>query len=282
MVDFLAGKTALVTGASQGIGLASARALVRDGAAVVITGRREDALAQARDQLCSEFPDARIETCAGDATREADVKLALDRASKIGSGVDIIVSVVGDPVFKPLLMREAADVMRELEINFLSAFLAVRHGAPIMSQNSSIICVSSAAAVQANWGLSIYAAAKAALERFVRSAAYELAGAKIRVNAVRPGATLDSERADDPAVAGMAQAFASNTPMGRLGMPDDIASAVRFLAGPESGWVTGETFSVDGGMAQNAGPDFMDGMFGKDAMDQIRAGKPPQPARLNG
>lgn len=278
MVDLLAGKTALVTGASQGIGLASARALVRDGAAVLITGRREDALVKARDQLRSEFPNGRVETCAGDATSEADVKRALDRASEIGGGLDIIVSVVGDPVFKPLLMREAADVMREMEINFLSAFLAVRHGAPIMSRDSSIVCVSSAAAVQANWGLSIYAAAKAALERFVSNAAYELAGAKIRVNAVRPGATLDSERADDPALAGMAQAFADNTPMGRLGAPDDIASAVRFLAGSESGWVTGQTFSVDGGMAQNAGPNFMDGMFGQDVMDQIRAGKPPQPA----
>lgn len=276
MADLLAGKSALVIGASQGIGLASARILAQDGATVVITGRREDALTSARDQLRSEFPAGRIEACAGDATSEADIKRALDLASTIGGGLDIIVSVVGEPVFKPLLMREAADVMRELEINFLSAFLAVRHGAPLMAAGSSIVCVSSAAAVQANWGLSIYSSTKAGLERFVSGAAYELASAGIRVNAVRPGATLDADRASDPGLAAMAQAFAANTPMGRLGEPEDVARTIRFLAGSESGWVTGQTFSVDGGMAQNAGPDFMDGIFGKDAMDQIRAGQPPQ------
>jgi NAD(P)-dependent dehydrogenase (short-subunit alcohol dehydrogenase family) len=71
----------------------------------------------------------------------------------------------------------------------------------------------------------------------------------------------------------MAKAFTAITPMGRLGVPEDIARAVRFLAGPESGWVTGQIFSADGGMDQNNGPDFMDGFYGKETMDKIRAGK---------
>ncbi len=278
MTEPLIGKTALVCGASQGIGLACARAIAQDGARVVITGRREGLLAKAREQLVAEVPGARIESFVADGTDESQVKAALAYAHGLGKRLDIIVSVVGEPVFKPLLMREVDDVRRELDVNFITGFLAVRHGVPLMARAGSIVCVSSAAALQANWGLSIYASAKAALERFVRAAAFELSGAGIRVNAVRPGATLDPVRASDPAFSGMAAAFVAVTPMGRLGHPDDVARVVRFLAGPESGWVTGETVSADGGLAQKSGPDFMDSMFGHEVMAAIRAGRPIDPA----
>ena len=271
----LQGKVALVTGASQGIGLASAKALVADGASVVIMGRGAEALGKARDQLLTEFPDARVEIHPGDAVSEADVKAALALAYGLSGRLDIIASTVGNPTFKPMLMREAEDVRAELELNFMTGFLAVRHGVPLMQPGGAIVCVSTAAVTQPNFGLSIYASAKAGLERFVKAAAFELGGAGIRVNAVRPGATLPPERSAMPEFAGMAAAFTAETPMGRLGHPDDIGKVVRFLAGPESGWVTGQTFSVDGGMDQGKGPDFMDAFFGKDTMDQIRAGKLP-------
>jgi len=270
----LAGKTALVTGASQGIGLGCARALAADGASVVIMGRRGDALAAARDELAASLPDARIEACVGDAGSESEVKAALEQAHGMAGRLDIIVSTVGGPQFKPLLMREVQDVRDELDVTFITAFLAVRHGVPLMEPGGSIVCVSSAAAVQPNFGLAIYAAAKAGLERFVRAAAFELGGAGIRVNAVRPGATLPEGAENDPQFAPMAAAFTAETPMKRLGRPDDIGRVVRFLAGPESGWVTGQAFSADGGMDQGKGPDFMDAFYGKDVMDRIRAGKP--------
>ena len=273
MGTLLSGKTALVTGASQGIGLASARALAEQGAAVVITARNPEKLAAARDGLTAALPGARIEMLAGDATDEAHVKAALALAHGLSGSLDIIVSVVGDALFKPLLMREAEDVRQEFELNFMSAFLAVRHGVPLMGRGGAIVCVSSAAATQAIYGLSIYGATKAGLERFVRGAAFELGAAGIRINAVRPGTTLPPEREADPAFAGMAGAFASGTPMGRVGRPEDIARVVKFLAGPDSGWVTGQTFSADGGMDQSSGPDFMDAMYGAEAMARIRAGK---------
>ena len=175
---------------------------------------------------------------------------------------------------KPLLMRELEDVRAEMDLNFSTAFLLVRHGVPLLSRGGSIVCVSSAAATMATWGLSIYGAMKAGLERFVRAAAFELGAAGIRVNAVRPGATVIAERAADPSNAGMASAFAAETPMARVGDPLEIARVIRFLAGPESGWVTGQTIAVDGGMDQGRGPDFMDAFYGKAIMDQIRAGKP--------
>jgi NAD(P)-dependent dehydrogenase (short-subunit alcohol dehydrogenase family) len=108
----------------------------------------------------------------------------------------------------------------------------------------------------------------------VRAAAFELGGAGIRINAVRPGLTLPPERAAAPELAAMVEVYVGETPLGRVGEPDDVARVVRFLAGPESGWVTGQTFSADGGLDQGKGPDPMDAMYGKDAMDRIRAGKP--------
>lgn len=270
----LEGKSALVTGASQGIGMASAKALAQDGAAVVIMGRREEALARARDELRRQLPAARIEMSVGDATDEADVKAALAAAHALTGRLDIISAVVGEPTFKPLLMRDLDQVRSELDQNFISAFLAVRHGVPLMETGGAIVCVSSAAATQSGWGLSIYSAAKAAVERFVRAAAFELGSAGIRINAVRPGLTLPPERAASPELADMVAFYKSETPLGRVGLPEDVAKVVRFLAGPESGWVTGQTFSADGGLDQGKGPDPMDAIYGKDLMDRIRAGKP--------
>jgi NAD(P)-dependent dehydrogenase (short-subunit alcohol dehydrogenase family) len=273
MTASLEGKTAFVSGASQGIGLACARTLAQDGAAVLIMSRRQEAIDQARERLLAEVPGATIVARAGDATSEAAVRSALAAAHDLSGRLDIVVSVVGEPVFKPLLMRNLEDVRQEFDVNFGSAFLAVRHAVPLMRPGGTIVCVSSAAATQSGWGLSIYGSAKAAVERFVRAAAFELGSAGIRVNAVRPGLTLPPEREADPAFAAMIAAYLSETPLGRVGRPEDVASAVRFLAGPESGWVTGQTFSADGGLDQGKGPDPMDAMFGKAVMDQIRAGQ---------
>lgn len=274
----LSGKVALVTGASQGIGLACARALVIDGASVVIMGRRSDALDAARDSLLAEAPGARVEVYAGDAANEEELKAALSLAANIDGRLEMLVSVVGQPTYKPMLMRVAADVRAELDTNFLTAFLMVRHGAPLLPRGGAIACISSVAVTQPSWGLSVYAAAKAAVERFVKAAALELGGAAIRVNALRPGATLPPAELEKPEIAAMAEAYADETPFGRVGTPEEVARVVRFLVGPESGWVTGQVFSADGGMEQGKGPDFMDQFFGKEAMDRIRAGKEASPA----
>lgn len=271
----LAERTAFVTGASQGIGKASALALAQDGATVVIMGRRAEVLARARDDLRRAVPGARIEMHVGDAGNEDHVKTGLAFAHGLNGRLDVVASVVGEPTFKPLLMRSLEEVRKELEVNFLTAFLAVRHGVPLMERGGAVVCVSSAAATQAGWGLGIYGSAKAAVERFVRAAAFELGSAGIRVNAVRPGLTLPPERANSPELAPMVSVYKSETPLGRVGEPEDVARVVRFLAGPESGWVTGQTFSADGGLDQGKGPDPMDAMFGKGIMDQVRAGKSP-------
>jgi NAD(P)-dependent dehydrogenase (short-subunit alcohol dehydrogenase family) len=273
----LEGKTALVTGASKGIGKACAGALALDGATVVIMGRGEEPLAQARNEIAQAAPAARVEMFVGDACDEDKINAALAFTHGLGGRLDILASTVGNPTFKPLLMRELADVREEFELNFMSAFLAVRHGVPLMERGGSIICVSSDGNTQSTWGLSIYGSAKAALERFVRAAAFELGSAGIRINAVRPGLTLPPEAVGNTALAPMARHYIGETPLGRVGHPDDIARVVRFLAGPDSGWVTGQTIGADGGMDQGKGPNFMNEFYGKEVMDQIRAGKPAKP-----
>ena len=275
----LAGKTALVTGASQSIGLASAQALARDGATVVIMGRGERGLRVARDTMRGAIPGARIEMVVGDACDEQQLQEALAFAYGLQGRLDILVPTVGGGVLQPILMRDVASVRQELEVNYISVFLMIRHGVSLLSRGGSIVCISTVAVNQSYFGLGLYGASKAAVERLVRAAALELGGAGIRVNAVRPGMTVAKEVLDDPTQAANFQVYADETPLGRVGIPDDIAGAVRFLAGPESGWVTGQCFSVDGGQEQGKMPDSMDAIFGKELMDTIRAGQPAPPGR---
>jgi NAD(P)-dependent dehydrogenase (short-subunit alcohol dehydrogenase family) len=251
----LQGKTAVVTGASSGIGMACAQVLADDGATVLIVGRNRDALASARASILGQAPDARVEAFAGDACNEEVVERALERAHGLSGRLDILVPAVGGPEYMPVLQLDAAGFRRQFELNCMSAFLMVRHGAPRMAQGGSIVCISTAAAGQTNMGLSAYGASKAALERFVRAAAFELGPVGIRINAVRPGATLSPEAIEARGLQRMATLFAAETPLGRIGEPLDIARAVRFLAGPEGAWITGETISADGGLQQGKAPD---------------------------
>lgn len=269
MVKVLAGMTALVTGASQSIGLASAMTLARDGAVVVVMGRSEGRLRGALDKISAAHPDARVEMFVGDACDETRIRQGLSYAYGLADRLDMIVPTVGGAVMQPLLMRDADSVKSEFDVNFMSVFLAIRHGVPMMRPGGSIVCISTTAVTQAIFGLSLYGASKAAMERLVRGAAFELGGAGIRINAVRPGMTVSPDEIDNPAYG----AIAAATPLGRIGVPADLGAVVRFLAGPESGWVTGQTFSVDGGQEQGVYPDIMDAFFGKQVMDRIRAGQ---------
>ena len=270
----LSGMTALVTGGSSGIGKASAGLLAQDGATVVIMGRDKEALAKARADLAAQAPAARIEMFSGDACRQDEVNAALAFAHRLSGRLDILVPTVGGGgVIKALLMEDVETVHMEFDRNFMSVFLMVRHGAPLLQRGGAIVCISTAVVTQAYWGLSLYSSMKAALERFVRAAAFELGGAGIRINAVRPGMTASQATMDMQEMEGLVDYFASETVLGRIGQPEDLARVVRFLAGPESGWVTGQRFSADGGQDQGKAPDMMDELYGKAVMDRVRAGK---------
>jgi NAD(P)-dependent dehydrogenase (short-subunit alcohol dehydrogenase family) len=273
----LAGKTAFITGGSGGIGSHSARLLVRDGAAVLLMGRRLDALEEKRAWLRAEFPDARVELYAGDACEEKDVQAALDAAYAIAGRLDIIVPTVGGGAFRPLLMLNADQLRAELNVNIVSAFIAVRYGVPLM-EGGAIVCISSTAAKLPFAYLPAYHTSKGGLENFVRAAAEELGSAGVRINAVRPGLTRSDATGPMFASPDILQRFVNEFPLGRAGEPDDIAQAVRYLAGPESSWVTGQSFAVDGGNEIRKNPDLSDMialMYGKEALEMVRRGKSP-------
>ena len=276
----LAGMTALVTGASGGIGSASAELLLRDGATVMILARRPDVLEETRAELIAAIPDGRVELFVGDGMVEDDVKAALAKAHAINNRLDIVVATVGGGNgFKPMMMLDAQTFRDQFDRNVVSAFLAIRYGAPLMQPGGSIVCISSTAAKLPFNGLAAYHTAKGGLENLVRAAAEELGAAGIRVNAVRPGLTRSKR---------VSYLFTDNTifdkfldefPLRRAGMPCDIGQAVRYLAGPESSWVTGQSFAVDGGQELRKNPDLSDMVartVGAEAFATAKKGKIPK------
>jgi len=258
----LAGRAALVTGGSGAIGAASALALLRDGAAVLLMAREGAALEQARADLLAVVPEGTVGLMAGDAVDEAAVEAAVRAAHGLRGRLDIVVATVGQGgAIGPITATDAAAFRAVVERNLTSAFLAIKHAAPRMGAGGSIVCISSTVAKRVSAGSAAYIAAKAGLEGLVQAAAEELSGAGIRVNAVRPGPVRSRLRAAfyaDPAIAGR---FLERLPLGRLGDAEDIAGAVRYLAGPESGWVTGQSLAVDGGSELRGQPD-LSGLFG--------------------
>ena len=143
MPGMLAGKTAIVTGGSGAIGAASARHLLQDGAAVLLMGRRLDALDATRRSLLRCVPGGTVACFAGDACVEEDVRAAFDRAYALRNRLDIVVATVGGGHgFKPLLMLDAETFRAQFVRNVVSAFLAVRYGAPLMEAGGAIVCIS--------------------------------------------------------------------------------------------------------------------------------------------
>lgn len=248
----LAGKSALVTGGAGGLGSASALALARDGAAVTLMGRTEAKLAAAAAKIAAAVGDgARVQYVVGDALAREDVVRACSAAASFGGGLHIAVAVVGGGTIAPLLLMDEAVFTEDLRRNVIGAFLLIKHATPLMKEagGGSIVCISSDAATMVWPMMASYCAGKAGLDALVRVAADELGAFDIRVNAVRPGLTkTDSNNVgmlfSDPEIIAD---FVAQKPLGRTGTPEDIAAGVRFLAGPESSWVTGQSIAIEGG-----------------------------------
>jgi NAD(P)-dependent dehydrogenase (short-subunit alcohol dehydrogenase family) len=271
----LTGKAALVTGGGSGIGLACAKALARDGAVVTIAGRNETRLRDAAAGLASELGCA-VHWTPCDVSDEAQVERAVARAADPLGGLHIAVANAGGGAGGPILST-GLDMWRSvMDVNVTGTFLTVKHagGAMVRSGGGSIVATSSIAAVLTHRLMAPYCTSKAAVEMLIRCVADELGPLGVRANAVRPGLVpteLAAPLANDQAVV---DDYLAQMPLGRLGTPDDVAAAVRYLAGPESAWVTGQMFAVDGGHTLRRGP-YVDSMieqfFGADALTGIRA-----------
>jgi NAD(P)-dependent dehydrogenase (short-subunit alcohol dehydrogenase family) len=248
----LAGMGALVTGGAGGLGSACAGALAGDGAAVTLLGRTEEALRKTVDRLKREGPDdVQAQYVVGDAMSPHDLQAAVAAAQAPTGQLKICVATVGGGTIAPLLLLDEEGFLEDLRRNVVSAFTAIKYCAPAMAQTGggSIVCISSDAATMTWPFMASYCAGKAGLDAMVRVAADELGALNIRVNAVRPGLTKTNSNNvsllfTDPE---LIREFINQKPLGRTGTPEDIAAGVRYLAGPESSWVTGQSLAIEGG-----------------------------------
>ncbi|PRX97323.1 SDR family oxidoreductase [Allonocardiopsis opalescens] len=242
----LAGRRAIVTGGSRGIGRAVVRRLAADGAAVVFSYLSDAKAAQETiEQVESDGGTAHaVQADQGDL---ADLEVLFAEADRLLGGLDILVVNAGKNTPGPIDGVTEAEYDRAMAVNAKGAFFAIQHAARRLSDHGRIVALSTLNTVVPVPGSSVYIGAKSALEGFVAAAARELGGRGITVNTVSPGAT-DTEllRATNPPEA--LEQTAGFTALGRLGQPADVADVVAFLAGPDGRWITGQNLRATGGM----------------------------------
>ncbi|HTX00964.1 MAG TPA: SDR family oxidoreductase, partial [Acidimicrobiales bacterium] len=220
----------------------------------------------------------------GDATDPSVMRVAAEQARDLTGRLGICVTTVGGGTIAPLLSMDEEQFTKDLQRNVVSAFTAIKCCAPAMASGGggSIVCISSDAAAMSWPFMASYCAAKAGLDALVRVAADELGALGVRVNAVRPGLTRTKSNNvsllfTDPEIIAD---FVAQKPLGRTGTPEDIAAGVRYLAGPESSWVTGQSLAIEGGNELRRAPSLEKIArlrLGDAAVDAALGGRIPAP-----
>lgn len=248
MAGRLAGRTALVTGASKGIGAEIARSLAADGAAVVVNYASSRAGA---DKVVADIAKAGGKAAAvqADVSKEADVRRMFSEATKAFGRVDILVNNAGVYEFGPIEEMTEAQYRRMFDLNVLGLLLASREAVKQFGpKGGSIINIGSVAATAAPATGAVYSATKGALDTITMSLAKELGPRMIRVNAVNPGMVeTEGTQAQGITSSDWAKQIAAETPLRRIGQPSDIGPVVAFVASDDARWVTGQTLIVSGG-----------------------------------
>ena len=245
----LAGRTALVTGATSGIGLATAHRFAREGATVVVTGRRQQQLDAAVAAIGPRAVGVR-----GDAGDLADIERVMATIGELGGGLDVLFANAGGGEFGTLGEISWDTYRTTFDRNVGGTLFTVQAALPLLADGASVILAGSTAATRGSASFGVYGASKAAVRSFARTWAAELAPRRIRVNVLVPG-PVDTpglgDLAPDPAAARrLLQQLADGVPLKRLGHPDEIADAALFLAADSSRYVTGSELVVDGGTTQ--------------------------------
>jgi len=250
MTQKLAGKIALVTGGSSGIGLATARLFVAEGAHVFITGRRREELEAAAEGL-----GAGVTAVRADISSLADLDALFDAIKEQKGRLDVLFANAGVGEFAALGQVSEEHFDKVFGVNVRGTLFTVQKALPLMPDGAAVVVNASMVSIQGVPAFGVYAATKAALRSFVRTWAAELKGRRIRVNAVSPGVVptpgyktglgLSDEQIEE-----FEARAAADAPAGRAGAPDEVANAVLFLASDDGSYVNGVELFVDGGAAQ--------------------------------
>jgi NAD(P)-dependent dehydrogenase (short-subunit alcohol dehydrogenase family) len=245
----LEGKVAVVTGGNSGIGLATAKRFQEEGAKVAISGRNKQTLDEATKTIGNG-----VLAVQADVANLADVdKLYAEVSKKLGK-IDVLFVNAGVAKFAPLADTSENLYDEQFDINIKGAYFTIQKALPLLNDGASIILNTSVADSKGNAGASAYSATKAALRSLARTAAAELVGRGIRVNAVAPGPIvtpifgrtgLPKETIDQ-----FAKDIVARVPMKRFGQPEEVAAAVAFLASQDASYITGAEINVDGGAGQ--------------------------------
>ncbi len=244
----LAGKIAVVTGASKGIGAAIAKHLAAEGASVVVNYASSRSGA---DKVVSEITAQGGHAVAvqGDVAKPADIERLFAETHKAFGAADILVNNAGVYEFAPLEQISEQHFHRQFDINVLGLLLTTQAAARQFGPaGGSVINISSVVGINPMPNAAVYSATKAAVDAVTKSLAQELGPKKIRVNSINPG-MIETEGVHAAGIIGsdFEKDAVAKTPLGRIGQPQDIATVATFLASAESGWITGETFLTAGG-----------------------------------
>ena len=233
----------MITGGTEGIGLATAQLFVKEGAYVFITGRRQKELDEAMTAIGSNVTGVQ-----GDVAKLADLDRLYETVGKLKGQRDIIFANAGVGEFVPFGKVSEEHFDKLFIINVKGALFTVQTGLPLLNDGGSIILNSSVASVKGTAAFGVYAASKAAIRSFVRTWTTDLKDRRIRSNVVSPG-PINTPLANRQSADVIAR-IVSTIPMGRMGEPDEVAKVALFLASDDSSFVTGIELFVDGGRAQ--------------------------------
>ena len=245
----LENKIALITGGTTGIGLATAKRFAEEGAEVIVTGRNPGTLELARREL-----NGRVQVVESDAADERQVAQLFESLARKQGRLDVVFLNAGIAKFAPLAEAPLSDFDAMWDLNVRGPWLALKHALPLLAEGAAVIVNTSVVNQKGMAGTTAYAATKAALRAIVRAAAAELAGRRVRVNAISPGPIETPIFEKTGLSAQEREAFrkdvAIRVPLGRFGAAHEVASAAAFLASPDASFITGTELAVDGGFAQ--------------------------------